>query len=223
MILRNGSIKSMKICAISDTHGKHDKLKISECDILLHAGDFTGSGQVWETKSFLEWFSKQDAKYKIFCSGNHDFLDEENPRMFKLMLDEYPDITYLRDEMVEVEGLKIYGRPWTPTFYNWAFMADRGSPKMASTLSIIPSKIDILLTHGPAKGILDSVRGEQVGCEDLLNELERIQPKYMIFGHIHEESGEKEVNGIKHINASVLNDFYRLKFIPKVFTIDIEL
>ena len=73
-------------------------------------------------------------------------------------------------------------------------MADRGSPKMLSTLKVIPKNIDILLTHGPAYGILDEVNGEHVGCEDLLNELDTICPKVLVCGHLHSAHGIKEVN-----------------------------
>jgi len=209
-----------KIVCISDTHNKHNELIIPECQILLHAGDFSGRGSIADTKNFLEWFSKQPAKYKVFCSGNHDMMDYENPKLFEEILKEYPGVIYLRDEGVELDGVKIWGRPWTPTFYDWGFMCDRGSPKMLSSLSIIPSDTDILLTHGPAAGILDVTNtGESVGCYDLLNELERIKPKVMVFGHIHHSSGEVEVNGIKHVNAAVLNDLYKLTFYPKSFDI----
>ena len=211
----------LKVVTISDTHCMHDKLHIPECDLLLHAGDYSSRGRIEEVKGFLEWFSKQPAKHKIFIDGNHDGMSEENPKLFEEILKEYPSVRYLRNEGIEVEGIKIWGRPITPSFYDWHHMADRGSPKMLTSLSIIPDDIDILLTHGPAAGILDANnQGESCGCYDLLNELERLKNlKVMVFGHIHHSSGEKEVNGIKHINASVLNDNYKLTFYPKSFDI----
>ena len=33
---------------------------------------------------------------------------------------------YLLDEGVECEGLYVYGSPWQPYFYNWAFNLQRG-------------------------------------------------------------------------------------------------
>ena len=208
---------SFKVCCISDTHNNHVKLTIPECDILIHCGDFSGIGTLQETKSFLEWFSKQPSKHKCFISGNHDFLDYNEPSMFKELVKEYPNITYLRDEMVEIEGLKIFGHPWTPTFYDWAFMLDRGSPKMIKSVEIIPSNIDILISHGPVYGILDEVNGEHVGCGDLLNELERIKPKILVCGHLHSAHGIKEINGTKYINCAVLNDQYTMSFKPTIF------
>lgn len=216
-------MSKLKWVAISDTHTIHEQVIIPECDVLVHAGDFSSTGRPFEVESFLKWFNKQPATYKICISGNHDGLDDEHPELFKKMLSLYPDIIYLRDEGCEIEGIKIWGRPWTPTFYDWYFMADRGSPKMLDTLKMIPSDTDVILTHGPAFGILDRVNGMNVGCDDLLNELNsgRLSKlKMMIVGHIHDSNGYQEVNGILHVNAAVLNDYYKYAYKPKVITYD---
>lgn len=201
-----------RITCIADTHTQHSKLNLLPTDILLHAGDYSYRGRVAEVKSFLEWFSKQPAKHKIFIDGNHDGLSIEEPTLFKEILAEYPNVNYLRHEMIEVEGLKIWGRPTTPLYGNWWHMEPRESPNMLATLNIIPANVDILLTHGPSYGILDeNQQGEHCGCNDLLNELNRVKPKVLVTGHIHFSSGIKEVNGIKHINAAVLDDSYNFK------------
>lgn len=207
----------LKISCISDTHCNHSKLVIEPCNILLHAGDYSSMGRISETKAFLEWFSNQPATHKIFIDGNHDGLSQDNPSIFDSLLEEYPGVTYLRNEMAIVEGLKIWGRAITPTFGNWWHMADRGSPMMKSSLEIIPEGIDILLTHGPALGILDrTAHGHNAGCEDMLLELQRIKPRFVVFGHIHEAVGNVIIDGIRYINAAVLNERYRLQNKPTV-------
>ena len=35
----------IKICMISDTHGKHKNLKLEPADILIFSGDFMNSGR----------------------------------------------------------------------------------------------------------------------------------------------------------------------------------
>lgn len=211
----------LKVVAISDTHGMHSQLTIEPCDILIHCGDYSGMGYEWEVESFLEWFNKQPATRKIFINGNHEVEPEKNKRLFNDMLSQYPGITYLEHSMVEIEGLKIYGYPLTPRFNHWGYMADRGSIKMLSALSMIPSNIDILVSHGPPYQILDKCdNGAEVGCVDLLNELDRIAPKFFLCGHIHSSKGEKIVNGIHYINCAVLNDHYQLVFKPTVFTVN---
>jgi hypothetical protein len=61
--------------------------------------------------------------------------------------------TYLDHEMVEVEGLKIFGSPYQPLFYNWGFQYHNS--RANEIWSKIPEGVDILLTHGPPRGILD--------------------------------------------------------------------
>lgn len=213
----------IKICALSDTHTKHQDIKIPECDILIHAGDYSYQGRAQEIVSFLNWFDKQPAKHKIFINGNHEIGPEESPNVFKNLMLNFPGITYLEEELVTIEGLKIYGYPITPTFYDWAYMRDRGSPNMLKGLSLIPSNIDILVSHGPAYGILDTTKSnELVGCGDLLHELQRIKPQVMVFGHIHETYGQKEIDGIKYFNVSILDEYYKVKNQPTVFEIDIK-
>lgn len=216
----------IKLVAISDTHTEHyrlDNFIPKDADIVVHAGDFSSIGREHEVDDFLQWFEELPNPYKIFISGNHDFYDYKNPEHFKRKLKHLaPSVTYLKDELVEIEGLKIWGRPWTPTFGRWAFMCDRGSEQMKATLAVIPAGVDILLTHGPAYGILDkTIYGDiNVGCADLLGELDRIKPKYLIFGHIHEEYGIKEVNGITHVNAAFMDVRYRPINPPHILEID---
>ena len=65
-----------------------------------------------------------------------------------------------------------------------------------------PADIDILITHGPPKGILDS----GMGCEELLLQINRVRPKIHCFGHVHGQSGSELVNGTRFINAAMTNN-----------------
>ena len=75
----------------------------------------------------------------------------------------------------------------TPEFFDWAFMKKRGSD-IDQVWRQIPKETDILITHGPPLGVLDLCHsGHRSGCLSLLHHvLERVKPKYHIFGHIHE-------------------------------------
>lgn len=198
-----------KITFISDTHNQHNKVKISETDILIHAGDATGKGTLTEVTSFLNWFSQQPAKHKVYVAGNHDFLFEEDPSMAKMILSEYPTIKYLEDSMAEILGLKIWGSPHQPIFYDWAF--NKTGEKLSEIWASIPEDIDILVTHGPPLGILDRTRdGRMVGCESLANNvINRIKPKIHHFGHIHEAYGTIDIKGVKFVNSSICTLAYR--------------
>lgn len=54
--------------------------------------------------------------------------------------------------------------------------------------------VDILMTHGPPKGILDGCPQGNVGCRNLLRALRRAKPLMHCFGHIHEGNGVEIVD-----------------------------
>lgn len=203
----------MQITTISDTHGKHAQLKLPSGDILLHAGDISSKGNPAEIDDFLSWFEKQDYKYKIFIAGNHDFFFEDNKATQIAAL--IPDnIIYLNDSGIEIEGLKIWGSPISPWFYDWAFNRRRGKD-IKKHWDLIPADTDILITHGPAHGILDLTTGKiRAGCEDLLHKIKEIKPKIHLSGHIHEGYGAVKKFGTHFINASVLNERYEMVNAP---------
>ena len=217
----------MKMTFISDTHGKHEHLTskaynniLGSGDVLVHAGDCTNVGKVGEIKDFLDWFSNTDYTHKIFIAGNHDFG-------FELVHDIAPEykekgVHYLFDSEVVIDGVKFYGSPWQPEFYDWAFNLPRGE-KLAEKWSLIPGNTDILITHGPAYGMLDWVpSGQQVGCQDLFHRVMEIQPKIHVCGHIHCAYGQKYFNNVEFLNAAVLNERYLHENKPIKLEFDVE-
>src|ERR1035437_5035200 len=165
----------MKLVLISDTHCQHKALKMPEGDILIHAGDWTHSGEEALTVEFVRWFNSQPYKYKVFIAGNHDFYPERHPLSFRTLVRTVaPDCIYLEDESVIVEGYKIHGSPVSPEFCNWAFNRYRGSD-IQKHWDLIPSDTEILITHGPILGYGDmlssagSEPGKSIGCIDLRN------------------------------------------------------
>ncbi len=206
----------MKFVIISDTHGQHKNLTLPKGDVLIHAGDVSIRGEEKECIDFLNWFSECDFKYKIFIAGNHDFFFEKTPEnILEKLIPE--NVIYLCDSGVEIENIKIWGSPITPNFFNLAFNSGRGE-SIAKHWELIPSDTDILITHGPVFGKLDKTkRGENVGCEDLLNTIDKIKPKVHICGHIHEAYGQINTSTTNFINASVLDEKYKLKNAPITF------
>ena len=69
----------LKIVAISDTHNRHDKVQIPDCDLLIHAGDWSGQGGKSEVENFAKWLNKQNqCKDIVIIPGNHEKYFEEN-------------------------------------------------------------------------------------------------------------------------------------------------
>lgn len=202
----------MRIVCISDTHGQHGQLRLPEGDLLICTGDFSRRGRRNEIVEFNDWLGTLPHRHKVIIAGNHDFLFEQDPMARHLL----SHATYLQDEECVVEGRRIYGSPWQPRFFDWAFNLDRGEP-LRQVWAKIPSKIDLLLTHGPPHGILDlTSRGLQVGCEELRTALLRVRPRVHVFGHIHESYGQLQRDGTLYVNASTCNLQYEPQHLPVV-------
>ncbi len=204
-----------KIVCLSDTHNCNEKISVPDGDILIHSGDATITGTAQEIRRFNSWFSGLPHKHKILVAGNHDWLFETDPERAQDLL--HPGIIYLQDSAVRIEGLKIYGSPWQPRFFEWAFQMDRGA-RMAEKWKLIPDGLDILITHGPPSGILDRTpNGDLAGCEELREKVAQARPKVHIFGHIHHGYGVKEAFGVKFINASNCDEDYIPTNLPIIF------
>jgi Icc-related predicted phosphoesterase len=88
---------------------------------------------------------------------------------------------------------------------------------------MIPAVTDVLITHGPPFGVLDQSHPStaHLGCEELAKAVERIRPRLNIFGHIHGGHGQMAANGTRFVNASVVNEAYRLVNEPHIAEIDV--
>lgn len=196
----------MKIVCISDTHGGHDKMRIPDGDLLLHAGDMSKRGKEPEIRDFDAWLGTLPHRYKVIIAGNHDFLFESDPTFAASLI---TNAIYLNDSEVTIEGLRIWGSPVTPWFYDWAFNRFRGAD-IRPHWDLIPAGIDILMTHGPPANILDcTISGKSVGCEDLSEAIARVRPRLHLFGHIHEAYGIAHQNQIQYINACMMDINYK--------------
>ena len=207
----------MKITFISDTHGKHAELtdKLPGGDIIIHSGDFMRGGfDEGEAIDFFDWFEHDVKGYKnkILIAGNHDRLFDNNiVYALQLMKSYAPSITYLQDSSIKIDGIKFYGSPHTPAFNNWAFNVERNSDELMEKWNMIPDDTDVLITHGPPLGILDyTPYGGNVGCERLMLRLNKISPLIHVFGHVHSSYGHKYNDTTDFINASNLNEAYKL-------------
>ena len=243
----------MKIVAISDTHTKHKRIKIPECDVLVCTGDFSWHGTYWETWRFLKWFAEQPARHKLFIAGNHEIgLDGTKPEgrrggphgfihgAWKLARNT-PGITYLEDEEIVIDGVKFYGTPWTPFFYNWGFNGIEGpdgpihqanfpgsrNPSLVDVYAKIPDDVNVLLCHGPPYGFVDKSNhgDERAGSVEMRKVLEErlAQLRLYLCGHIHEARGHEIGCGNVNIcNVSSLGRDYLTAYPPVVIDLDAD-
>lgn len=189
----------MKILHISDTHGFHndfERFHFDGVDVLVHSGDCSNYKDTFrneqEVTNFINWYEQVPVKHKIYVAGNHDSSIERK----RITKKDFEDrgITYLENEEVVIDGIKFYGSPITPTFGEWSFMKARD--KTHEVWSAIPEDTDVLIVHGPPKGIRDlsfDRHGQLEMCGDLAL-YKRCQAlkghlKLVCFGHIHDMDG----------------------------------
>jgi Icc-related predicted phosphoesterase len=182
-----------KFTFISDTHNQHDKLNLVATDVLVHCGDAGTKGNFTEGKNFLMWFVKQRARYKLLCPGNHDGKLRGNTAHPDLVtLAEDLGIIVLNDDFVSIDKISIYGV--SATFKEHGKATKSGYlptlEERKEAWKNIPSNLDLLVTHMPPYGILDTTEdGRHIGCKMLLDKVKEIQPRMHTFGHIHERAG----------------------------------
>lgn len=182
----------MKLLHISDTHGYHGLLSIPEdVDMIIHSGDASNYRDKYKNREemldFIEWYGSLPNKCKIYVAGNHDTSIEAG----LITRSDFANngIIYIENEIYIFEGIKIWGSPYTPSFgHGWAFNKDRG--KIHEVWDHIPEDADIVVTHGPCKGLLDLSYNranelEMCGCANLRKRVLTIQPKLFLSGHIH--------------------------------------
>jgi Icc-related predicted phosphoesterase len=231
--------------------------KLPGGDILIHSGDISSLGRKHEVQSFVEWFNGiNNYTHKIFIAGNHDMsfdreillrnklahfegrnindydtsCSEGKPAWLEELLGIHlhPNVYYLENSSIDIEGLKIWGSPYSPTFgYGWGFNVDRGYDA-AQIWNQIPLDTDIVITHSPIYGYNDrtSNTNENVGCADLYHRLHEVKPHLHFAGHIHEGYGwgtipyKDEWGDIYTFNPSTCNLRYEAINDPIKFNYD---
>lgn len=187
----------MKVLHISDTHSFHGLFpmeRFKDIDVVVHSGDCSNYKDPYrneqEVLNFLAWYSTVPVEHKIYVAGNHDTSIEK--RLITKEDFEKLGIIYLENEEAIINGVKFYGSPHTPTFGDWAFMKARH--KIHKAWDVIPEDTDVLIVHGPPKGILDLSTDrfhnlEMCGCSALRKKVEKLNLQLMCFGHIHNSEG----------------------------------
>lgn len=203
----------MKIVCFSDQHGKLD-FTIPECDLALCAGDCcpdfapgtswgSGKQEAWLEDKWIPWMGEQ--RY-IATYGNHDFVSRyAGPKSFKV------------DQLVEIDGIKIWMSPWSNTFHDWAWMKDPA--ELVDVYARIPDGTDIIVSHQPPYGLGDKVPDKyiqynedpsgHIGSKELLVTIKRVKPKYVVCGHIHNGRGTYQIDDTTVLNVAMVNEEYQ--------------
>jgi len=194
-----GSQESLTIVVISDTHELHREVDIPAGSLLIHCGDLSMlSRSLRAIHDFNDWLGELPHRHRILVPGNHDRFAED-PSNRKLI----SNATVLINEGIEVEGLRIWGIPITPV--GPAF-CERSAEERRRIYSRVPNETDVLISHGPPRGILDRSPGSSFhsGDQELLDAVTRVKPRLHVFGHIHGAHGLFGTKDTLFANAALL-------------------
>jgi Icc-related predicted phosphoesterase len=184
----------MKLIATSDCHGKLSQALLPHGDVLILAGDMLAnrSGDPDTDAALqLDALRELDAycgtlayKHVLMIAGNHDWVFEriEGPRHV------LKNIVYLEDSGTEIEGVKFWGSPHQPWFYDWAFNHPRNGRALGAT-EFDTYDTDALITR-PAARYSDYLRSRRASGVNSCQTRKEIEPRARIFGHIHGSYGE---------------------------------
>ena len=187
----------MKLLCFVDLHGDKPLLnklikraKEPDIDLVVMAGDLT----VFE--SGLRYFLRKlnGIKKKILVlHGNH-----EGYNVFKKMTKEYEYCLDLHKQGMKIEDYIFLG------YGGGGFaLEDSEFRKVARQwYGKYQKEKVILITHGPPFGTdLDRLGKRHVGNKDYRKFIERIKPKLVICGHLHENVGLKDkIKGVQIIH-----------------------
>ena len=224
------SRRLIRFVCVSDTHCRPLQVPIPTGDVLLHTGDFSRAGSAESIAQFNAWMHSLPHPYKVVIAGNHEhtFHAAHWPMLkqtYKHGFDYFDAkklltaAIYLENSACEVFGYRVWGSPWVRAERPGAF-ALQSDEELEPIYSAVTGPVDILLTHGPAYGVLDcNIEGKYQGSKTISRLITRLKPLVHVCGHIHEGYGEHLAPGAVtlSLNASICSVGYEGLNSPLVF------
>jgi Icc-related predicted phosphoesterase len=216
----------VRFVCVSDTHSLLDRVAVPDGDVLIHAGDLSAAGAVNDIAEQFKILSKMPHEHVVVIAGNHDLALHELRHLERLYRRRYSRVRYLQGTSATVAGVKLWGSPWTPWFRDWAFNFPQGSEGKRQAerhYATIPTDTQLLLTHGPPRGILDeldehgSKPGAHAGGIPLRERIRGLPAlRAHVFGHIHCGYGAARVDDVLFVNAAICTEEYMPTNLPIV-------
>lgn len=194
--------QSVRLVILSDTHELHREIDpFPSGDLLLFAGDFSFFGQSRTAiRDFDRWLGELPHAHKIIVLGNHDAPVAPNAESARSLI---RNGVVLWDEGTEAMGLRIWGA--APARNNESASQQRNLG-LGKQYAAIPKGLDILMTHEPPLGMLDTVPpfGQHAGSRALSDAVRRTHPRLHVFGHVHAGYGWFQSSLTTFVNASLM-------------------
>lgn len=211
------------VLIVSDTHGMDfgNPIGLGNVDVAIHCGDLTDGSKLEEFRRTIKRLDQIQAPLKLAIAGNHDFTmdisafekiaSEAIPRLdpelvakkygisgkVQALFEDAKDLGVVllsegnhQFKLANGALLRVYASPYTPGRGGWGFQYH---PQQGHDFSIA-KETDIVITHGPPKGIMDYTDArERAGCPHLFTAVAQVKPQIHCFGHIHEAWGARQV------------------------------
>ncbi|HVP53335.1 MAG TPA: metallophosphoesterase [Terriglobales bacterium] len=179
----------MRILAIADIHGVPIVYEwlvglTGAVDAVILAGDlFAGDDAPRQQIQALEIVEKlrESSAPVLYIMGNDDNV---------ALGVEDEVIKPIQGQRVEIREYSFVGYQYTPPFVGDTFV--KPEEEIAADLRLLAPLVDqrtVLVTHAPAFGSLDMVRGEKVGSRAIADFLLQHPVLAHVHGHVHERFG----------------------------------
>src|ERR1044072_6597245 len=134
----------MRLVITSDCHGMLQQAELLAGEILIIAGDvlrnYSGNPdtdaafQLNELRALGDYCGTLAFNHILLIAGNHAWVVQIDKGASGAL----KHINYLQDSGFEIDGLKFYGSPHQPWFFDWAFNEPRGGQALAHYWNLIP-------------------------------------------------------------------------------------
>lgn len=173
----------MKILCVSDIvvaqmeNAAHLRRRYHDVKLLISCGDMPSA--------YLEFITSVLNVPLFYVRGNHDTGYEERP----------PGGENLHRRIVEYEGLTFAGLEGSIRYNRGPIQYTDGEMMRFVVGMCVPigirqasrggKRLDVLVTHSPAKGIHDAEDRPHHGLQALIRFMDWYRPRYMLHGHVH--------------------------------------
>lgn len=192
----------MKILAISDMHGNlkkiFDAIHESKPDLILSCGDWgdNGSFNVDEFRAILN----EATVFSVF--GNHDDMEF----LSGAVNTDGSHVLLPQGQISECNGLQVFGISgiWAKSHKKPYYVTDEDVAGFVSNVG--GQHVDILMSHGCAIGIADTVGGRRGGQRCFLDAFHATTPRLYLCGHLHAPQKRMLKDGRIAINVGCTGD-----------------
>jgi Icc-related predicted phosphoesterase len=180
----------MKILAFSDLHVEEATAQalvraIASADLVIGAGDFA---QMHDGLSeTMNWLAPM-AEKAVYVPGNNETEDALRAATGAMVL--HGEVVTLNGVTIAGIGCAIPELPPMP--WGSVDLSEDAAEQMLSTFS----HADILVSHSPPHMACDAhAKMGYIGSISLRNAIERLQPEWVLCGHVHDAWGQEAMIG----------------------------